>query len=54
MRPSAHVQVVPKMCDAPKKIGLPMKGGRFNELVRKIARFLVEKEPDTSANQVLP
>jgi hypothetical protein len=31
-----------------------MKGGRFNELVRKIARFLVEKEPDTSANHVLP
>ena len=53
MRPSAHVQVVPKMGDAAKKIDLPMKGGQFNELLRKIARLLVEKEPDTSANQVL-
>src|SRR5215831_11912719 len=37
-----------------KKIGLPIKGGRFHELVRKIARSLVEKVPHTGANQMLP
>ena len=35
-----------------KKIGLPIKGGRLHEL--KIARSLVEKEPDTGATQMLP
>src|SRR6516225_3785819 len=46
-------KIVSRMCD-PKKIGLPIKGGRFNQLVRQSARFLVEKEPDTGAHQVLP
>jgi hypothetical protein len=34
-----------------KKIGLPMKGGRFS--LQNICSLLVEKEPDTGAQQLL-